>query len=318
MASPGGRQEVSLPTGVLAGEGFVGAISKKLASRFRKARRQLGELRRQAALDFARVPGDVKTAEALVRSGHDPLHAAYLAAQNFTSLFAESVSPLPEFGPYRRVVGPAQDEYLPGGPPLSPLTLSYFTTWAFFDLRFGPDGETVGTCLLDVADLVEVDPFLAETVRRFQGSRMGVYEHGGVEGGPVRLKELVTGDGFTCHVPSGYRGQPGQLWYVRLCPPLPGLADYHVPHLHGQPPGALRPGEYLGVTNSFRSSLGSGGPGVWAITSSRTGLDPAAPAGGAPPNRPGRGRDAANGGPHHLPAGPGPGPRLGGAGSCLL
>jgi hypothetical protein len=206
----------------------VGAISEKLASRFRKARRQLGDLRRRAALDFARVPGDVKTAEALVRSGHDPLHAAYVAAQNFTSFFAESVSPLPEFDPYRRVVGPAENEYLPGGPPLSPLTLSYFTAWAFFDVRFGPDGETIGTCLLDVADLVEVDPFMAETVRRFQGSRMGVYEHGGAEGGRVRLKELVTGDEFTCQVPSGYRGRPGELWYVRLCPPLPDLAEYHV------------------------------------------------------------------------------------------
>ena len=129
----------------------MGVISKKLASRFRKARRQLGELRRQAAADFAQVPKDVKGVAALVRSGHDPLHAAYVAAQNFTSFFAEAVSPFPEFDPYCQVVGPAQDEYLPSRPPLSPLTMSYFTTWAFFDVRFGPDGETLGTCLLDVA-----------------------------------------------------------------------------------------------------------------------------------------------------------------------
>jgi hypothetical protein len=77
----------------------VGVISKKLASRFRKARRRLGELRRQAAADFVQVPKDVKGVEALVRSGHDPLHAAYLAAQNFTSFFAEAVSQFPEFGP---------------------------------------------------------------------------------------------------------------------------------------------------------------------------------------------------------------------------
>ena len=41
----------------------MGVISKKLASRFRKARRQLGELRRQAAVDFAQVPKDVKGVE---------------------------------------------------------------------------------------------------------------------------------------------------------------------------------------------------------------------------------------------------------------
>ena len=87
----------------------MGVISKKLASRFRKAQRQLGELRRQAAADFAQVPKDVKGVGALVRSGHDPLHAAYVAAQNFTSFFAEAVSPFPEFTPYCQVVGPAQD-----------------------------------------------------------------------------------------------------------------------------------------------------------------------------------------------------------------
>src|SRR3954454_6322857 len=107
----------------------MGVISKKLASRFRKARRQLGDLRRQVAADFSQVPRDVKSVEALVRSGHDPLHAAYVAAQNLTSFFAESVSSFPEFGPYCRIVAPAQDEYMPSGPPMSPLTMSYFTTW---------------------------------------------------------------------------------------------------------------------------------------------------------------------------------------------
>jgi hypothetical protein len=195
-----------------------------MASRFRRARRLLGELRREAAA-CAQAATDV---DSPVRSGHDPLHAAYIAAQNFTSSFAEAVSPFPEFDPYCQVVGPAEEEYLPSHPPLSPLTLSYFTTWAFFDVRFGPDGETIGTCLLDVADLLAMDAFSAETIRRFQQSRMGIYEQGGAEGGRCRLRDLVTGDEFRCHVASGYRGQAGELWYVRLCPPLPGLAAYHL------------------------------------------------------------------------------------------
>ena len=95
-------------------------------------------------------------------------------------------------------------------------------------MRFGPDGETLGTCLLDVADVLGLDAFTAETIRRFQGSRMGVYEQSGAEGGRCRLRELVTDDEFVCHVASGHRGTPGELWYVRLCPPLPGLVDYHV------------------------------------------------------------------------------------------
>jgi hypothetical protein len=206
----------------------MGVISKKLASRFRKAKKQVGDLRRQAATDFAQVPKDLKSVEGLVRSEYDPLHAAYIAAQNFMSFFAEAVSQFPEFDPYAKIVGPAEDDYMPDAPPLSPLTRSYFTTWAFFDVRFGPDRETIGTCLLDVADLLEMDPFMAETIRRFQDSRMGIYEQCGNEGGRFRLRELVTDDEFTCHVASGYRGKPGELWYVRLCPPLLDLVDYHV------------------------------------------------------------------------------------------
>jgi hypothetical protein len=205
----------------------MGVISKKLSSDFRKAKKQVGQLRRQAATDFAQVPKNVKSVEALIRSGHDPLHAAYIAAQNFTSFFAESVSQFPEFDPYCDIVGTAEEEYMPDAPPLSPLTRSYFTTWAFFDVRFGRDGETIGSCLLDVADLLGMDPFMAETIRQFQDSRMGIYEHCGIEDGRCRLRELVTDEEFRCHNSSGYRGKPGELWYVRLCPPILDLADYH-------------------------------------------------------------------------------------------
>src|SRR3954467_10226709 len=93
------------------GDERMGVISTKLASRFRKAKRQLGDLRRQAAADFAQVPRDVKSVQTLVRSGHNPIHAAYVAAQNLTSFFAEAVSQFPEIDPYCKIVGPAQDEY---------------------------------------------------------------------------------------------------------------------------------------------------------------------------------------------------------------
>ena len=81
----------------------MGVISKKLASRFRRAKKQVGDLRRQVAADFAQVPKDVKSIEALVRSGHDPLHAAYVAAQNCTSFFMEEVTQFPEFDSYWKI-----------------------------------------------------------------------------------------------------------------------------------------------------------------------------------------------------------------------
>lgn len=206
----------------------MGVISKKLASRLRKAKKLLGDLRRQVAIDFSKIPRNLQGKVTSDTPGYDPLHAAYIAAQNFTGLFMEEVTQFPEFDSYWKIYGPAQKEYMPSGPPISPLTKSFFTAWAFFDLHSGPDRETIGTCLLDVAELLEMDPFMVETIRQFQLSRMGIYEHCGIEDSRWRLRELVTDDEFTCHVASGYRGKPGELWYVRLCPPILDLVNYHV------------------------------------------------------------------------------------------
>ena len=97
-----------------------------------------------------------------------------------------------------------------------------------FDLRFGSGLETLGTCLLDVSGELGMDSGMAGVVRQFQQSRMGIYEHCGNVGRRIRLRELVTDVEFSCHSGSGYVGKPGELWYVRLCPPLVDIADYHV------------------------------------------------------------------------------------------
>jgi len=209
----------------------MGSISKKLAAQLRSHQAQLRRLAEQASeiSSSIRVPKDVKGIQECVEMGFDPVHAAYAAAQNLVSAFAESVSVLDEFEPYYRIAGAAQEEYMPGGPPISPLTGSYFTTWAFFDCPFGPDDETIGTCLIDVSDVLGLDDGMIEIIRRFQESRMGIYAHGGAVGdSKCILRELVTNREFTCHPSSGYAGQEGELWYVRLCPPLYGQVDYHV------------------------------------------------------------------------------------------
>ncbi len=203
----------------------MGQISKKLARRFTKWSGRF----RQAAKTVP-IPEDVRDVETLVKDGHDPLHAVYASVQNITSVFAECVSVLPELEPYYDVIAAADDEYMPSGPPMSPLTGSYFTTWAFFDFRFGGGLETIGTCLMDVSDRLGLNPGLVEAIRQFQESRMGIYEHCGTRGGRVRLRELVTGQDFDAVCTSGYAGKPGELWYVRLCPPILDLVEYKKAH----------------------------------------------------------------------------------------
>jgi len=74
-----------------------------------------------------------------------------------------------------------------------------------------------------------MNPHQLEALRTMSHSRMEIYEYQGLEQNYVRLKELVTEREFVCHSTSGYRGQNGELWYVRLFPPLePELATYHI------------------------------------------------------------------------------------------
>ena len=136
---------------------------------------------------------DVRTVEQRVRVGMDPLHAAYTAVQNLTSLFAETVSAFDELDPYSQIVGDAQDEYLPDFPPVSPLTLSYFTCWAFFDVRFGPDLETIGTCLLDTGLDLGMDEAMLEVSRVLPSVPHGGLRARGPGGRPMPAEGI--GDG---------------------------------------------------------------------------------------------------------------------------
>ncbi len=67
----------------------------------------------------------------------DPCHSIYALAQNAASLMSESISGMREATGFVRIAGAAEDEYMPSGPPMSPLTVSYFTMRALFDVRFG-------------------------------------------------------------------------------------------------------------------------------------------------------------------------------------
>ncbi len=192
-------------------------VSLRLAARFRKSAKA-----RSAVLQ------EVPTMRYLLDDGRNPLHAAYIRSQHLASIFSEKVSRLKALKEYDSIVAMAEDLYLPGGPPMSPLTWSYFTLWSFFDVCFGPYRETIGTCLLDLADVLELDEPLVEATRNLQQSRMGIFEHVGRTGSKVQLRELVTGKQFLCHSTSGYQGKKGELWYARLCPPIADVAKYHV------------------------------------------------------------------------------------------
>ncbi len=164
----------------------------------------------------------------LIADGMDAIHATYVVIHHIASKFAENVSHLPEMKTFTKDIGKAEEEYLPSGPPMSPLTTSYFSCWAFFDHRIGKTTDTLAGCLIDANDIIWMNPDQSGALKKMNESRMGIYEHHGWQENFVRLRELITVREYDCHVGSGYRGKVRELWYVRLFPPLvPELATYH-------------------------------------------------------------------------------------------
>lgn len=165
----------------------------------------------------------VATREAL--ADFHPVHAVYVAVQNQVSVLAEQLTALPETAKLADRIEAAQDEYVPGGPPMSPLTNSYFTCWAFFDAAVGPLRETLGTCVVAVGNLLGMDRDFLALVQVMQDSCMRVYVHEGSRAdGTILLRDLVSGARVPCIVPSGWRGAQGELWLARVLPPPVGAA----------------------------------------------------------------------------------------------
>jgi hypothetical protein len=168
-----------------------------------------------------------------------PAYAVYIYAQNQLSLMSEQLTALKEMERFAELVSKAEDEYVPSGPPVSSLTSSFFTCWAFFDACVGQAEETIGTTIIALGAAFGMHDELMRVIELMRESRMGVYLHEGRERDVVVLRELVTDTVCRAIVPSGYRGHRGELWYVRvLPPPLPGLGEHVVfatPYLLIQP-----------------------------------------------------------------------------------
>lgn len=187
------------------------------------AGRKVVDLRR-AANARARAEDLQKTiATTETLAGMHPVHAAYTYAQNQVSVMSEQLTELPALAPLVDILGPAEDTYMPSGPPMSPLTASYFTCWAFFDACAGPAKESIGSVVLAVGAQFGMHPELLRLIGLMQKSRMGVFHHEGTEAGLAILRDLATDAVVRCVVPAGYIGAAGQIWYARvLPPPLPG------------------------------------------------------------------------------------------------
>ena len=158
----------------------------------------------------------------------DPLHAIYTDTQHRISEFIEQFSILPESEVLNLRHLQAEDIYLPSGPPMSPLTPSYFFCWTACDMNVGIKRETYTTIMIEICKTIGADPSFIKLVSGMQGSRMGLYVHQKQDGKFVYLKELYTNQLIKARCTSQYYGTPGEIWLVRLLSDPFGYVDYSI------------------------------------------------------------------------------------------
>ena len=187
-------------------------ISRKVLSGLRKAINRkvidISELK-NAKIHAENLEKSVITEKEL--SELDPLHGVYAYGQNKISVLIEQIAELPALSKLTNAYADAEDIYMPSGPPMSPLTKSYFLCWGFFDLCVGIKKESFGTVIIDICRSLNVDQGLIKIFECMQNSRMGFYIHEGGSQGFVHLRELITQKQIKVIVPSGYMGSQGEM-----------------------------------------------------------------------------------------------------------
>jgi len=155
-----------------------------------------------------------------------PGFAAYLYVTNWALGVVEAIQDLPELARHIDRIAKAEDEYLPEGPPMSPITRSMFCAWSLWDLSVGVKRESLGSILLAVGRAQGIDPLFLSILQALVESSLGLHVHEGVVDGRIRLRELGTQQLRHCVCPSGYAGALGELWLARvLPPPVPALDE---------------------------------------------------------------------------------------------
>lgn len=157
----------------------------------------------------------------------DTVHMAYIYAQNELITLIEPLLKLRPLQKLSMMYSDMTRNFAQSSPPMGPLTISFFTSCASFDLTTsGAKRETMTSIAVDFCRSAGVDAGLIKLYEAMGNSRMGIYRHEGSEGEHVYLTELVTGRKIKAVTTTHYQGQLGELWFVRVLPPPYNLPEY--------------------------------------------------------------------------------------------
>lgn len=134
---------------------------------------------------------------------------------------------LPPASSMYRFFSKQEDLYEPGYPPHSPITNSYYNLWLQYDAAFGDDKETIGSCILDMADLLQIKDLQRMALKNLCESRMGIYEITKMNSDrSATVREFLTDKNFEVKFDINFSGQSGDIVYIRILPNILGQGIY--------------------------------------------------------------------------------------------
>jgi hypothetical protein len=202
-------------------------ISKKLRKSQSKKIINLSEFKKSKQV-LSQEFQTLQSTDSLIKKGHNIQHAIYISAQNILSLLIGILSELRELDKLNKILDTSQDMYTPSWPPMSPISNSSFFSWSAFDIRVGIDKESYTSCIIDNRHNLGLNDDICHLITLMDASRLGIYKVVDFAEDKWLLEDIFTQKQYHCVGPDNYPFNAGELWLVRLLPPISEQFDSHV------------------------------------------------------------------------------------------
>ncbi|MBN1604806.1 MAG: hypothetical protein JW915_24565 [Chitinispirillaceae bacterium] len=157
----------------------------------------------------------------------------YMAVFNICMEFTEQVlDSNPMLNDFNNMIYDKQEEYMPSGPPMSPITKSFFNSWMALDALIN-NKLTLGLLFSRYIQEKKVMRYAAKAMDNLNDSFVSLYQ---VVGGDLKktfLWNLIEKREIEASIPiydysvATYSPAIGEIWYARILPPLNQEQNIH-------------------------------------------------------------------------------------------
>jgi len=197
----------------------MGPLGKKLLQELRKSPRG-NVIDMQTVRDARRFRSELATHQQDMEAVLSPHHVTLMTAFAILSRLGQALLHSRTLHKLAERIENADDEFMPGGPPSSPILDSAFMSWAFMDLGAGPRRESLFGILADIGPALELPQALCDTARLLAQSRLGIYRVKEVGPHRVQLVDLCSGAQGQSKLPQDLASRD-PLWLARILVPDP-------------------------------------------------------------------------------------------------